>query len=256
MWESLRDRVLEKVARATPGPIAAAIDQLRPALAQGFGGPFNGQERRVEAVRDMFAQVHFESIVETGTYRATTTLYFRRLAEAPIATVEANSRYYHYAQRRLRGVPNVTLIRGDSAEVLGSLATESPWNRGPTFFYLDAHWLGTLPLLGELEAIGTGWRDYAVLIDDFRVPGDPGYACDDYGPGKVLESAILAPLTGKPVAVYWPAAHSRAETGARRGWVVLATAGSVDDSFRSLETLRRAGSVDSVIGATGGTEVP
>jgi len=243
----MRDLVLRYAARAAPGPIAASLDGLRHGLAEEFGGPFNGQERRIEAIREIFARVQFGSIVETGTYRATTTLFLRELSDAPIATIEVQSRYYHYAKKRLRDAPNVTAIRGDSAAKLPLLAARAPWNRGPTFFYLDAHWLNSLPLAGELEAIGTGWKDYAVMVDDFRVPDDPGYAYDDYGPGAVLEPAILAPLASSNVAVYWPAAPSATETGARRGWVVLATAGLVDDALRELGTLRRAGYVVPVM---------
>lgn len=242
----MRDRVLRYAARAAPGPIAASIDWLRHGLAEEFGGPFNGQERRIEAIREIFARVPFGSVIETGTYRATTTLFLRELSDAPIATIEAQSRYYHYSKKRLRDAPNVTAIRGDSAAELSLLAAKPPWNGGPTFFYLDAHWLDSLPLAGELEAISTGWSDYAVLVDDFRVPDDPGYAYDDYGPGAVLEPEILAPLSGSNVAVYWPAAPSATETGARRGWVVLATAGLVDEALRQLGTLRRAGYVASV----------
>jgi hypothetical protein len=243
---SLYDRVLDKLARSSPGPVAGAIDLLRPTLAQGLGGPFNGQKRRVEAVREMFARVQFNSIIETGTYRATTTLFLRPLSAAPIATIEADSRYYHYARMRLLR-RHVTVFRGDSATVLRSLASEPPWNRSPAFFYLDAHWLEALPLPAELEIIASEWSDFVALVDDFRVPGDAGYGYDDYGPGRALEPSILAPLAGRQVVVYWPSARSAFETGARRGWVVLASAGAVDDSLRSLETLRRAGSVDSVL---------
>lgn len=41
---SLYDRVLDKLARSSPGPVAGVIDLLRPSLAQRFGGPLNGQE--------------------------------------------------------------------------------------------------------------------------------------------------------------------------------------------------------------------
>jgi len=246
---SLRDRGLEKAAQWAPGKLGARIDRLRPALSAGFGGPFNGQERRTQAVRDIFAKVPFQSIVETGTYRATTTLFLSQLADVPVASIEVNSRYYHYAQRQLKRAPNVTLIRGDSTTVLRSLPARAPWNRDPVFFYLDAHWRKYLPLPAELEAIREGWPSFAVLIDDFQVPGDPGYAYDDYGPGQALEPAILTPLEGAPIVIYWPAAPSSEETGGRRGWIVLASAGQVDDSLRSIQTLRRAGPVTRAPGS-------
>ena len=250
-WTTLRDRVTEKVTQLLPGKAAAAIDRLRPSLAAGFGGPFNGQKRRTEAVREIFELVPFESVIETGTYRATTTLFLSQLVNVPVATIEANSRYYHYSRRRLEGESKITLIRGDSATTLSRLATESPWNQGPAFFYLDAHWDRSLPLPAELDAILTGWHDFAILIDDFQVPGDPGYAYDDYGPGKSLELALLTPLANHPAVIYWPAARSTQETGARRGWVLLASDGQVDDMLRPMKTVRRAGTIASSIGVGG-----
>lgn len=244
---SLPGRVLERLARVLPGALGAKVDRLRPALARGFGGPFNGQERRAEAVRDVFARIRFACVVETGTYRATTTLFLSQLTKVPIATIELNARYYHYARRQLVGTPNVTLMRGDSATVLETLPERPPWDGQPCFFYLDAHWSEHLPLREELDAICAGWRDFAVLIDDFRVPGDPGYAYDDYGPGQALELPILASISNRPVVIYWPSAPSIAETGARRGWILLASAGVVDDSLSSARTLRRSGPVSTVL---------
>lgn len=247
MSASLPRRALRFAARVTPGRIAARVDRLRPGLADEFGGPFNGQAKRIEAIREVLDRGQFRSIIETGTYRATTTLFLREISDAPIATIEVNSRFYYYAKDRLRGVPNVMAIHGDSASELRALAGKPPWNQRPTFFYLDAHWQDALPLQGELEAIRAGWSDYAVIVDDFRVPDDPGYAYDDYGPGAVLESGILAPLASQDVAVYWPTAHSSTESGARRGWVTLASPGLVDASLRGADGLRPGGSLASVI---------
>lgn len=245
---SLYDRVLDRLARSSPGPIAGGIDLLRPTLAQGFGGPFNGQERRIEAVREIFERVRFRAVLETGTYRATTTVFLRHISDAPIATIEADPRYYHYARFRLLR-RRVSVVRGDSSSALRWLASRDPWNRNPAFFYLDAHWLEALPLQGELATITEQWRDFVIVIDDFRVPGDPGYGYDDYGPGRVLDATILASLSGRDVAVYWPAAPSAVETGARRGWVVIASEGEVDDALKSARWIRRAGDVATVVGA-------
>jgi len=95
---NLAERILERATRAMPGPIGARIDALQPSLSEGFGGPFNGQERRAETVAEMFAAIPFAVVIETGTYRATTTLHLGDLTSAPVATIEANSRYYHYAR--------------------------------------------------------------------------------------------------------------------------------------------------------------
>jgi hypothetical protein len=243
-----------RLAAGLPAPIAGAIDLLRPSIGRGFG-PFNGQERRTEAVRRIFARIDIASIMESGTYRATTTLKLRELDEAPIATIEANSRFYYYSRMRLLFQPRVTVFRGDSARVLRRLANRPPWNRNPAFFYLDAHGQEALPLRDELETIVNGWRDFVVLVDDFMVPGDPGYGYDDYGPGRALEPAILEPLVGRAVSTYWPAAPSSSETGRRRGWVVLASSGAMDDALRTLAELRHGGSVDLALDA-GSTRDP
>jgi hypothetical protein len=252
---SILDRALSNAIRWAPGRLVAWLDHLRPALASGFGGPFNGQHRRAETIREVFANVRFETVVETGTYRATTTLFLSQLADVPVATIELNSRFYHYARRRLKSTPNVTVIRGDSATALRILATRKPWGRGPAFFYLDAHWHEHLPLREEIEAIRQGWSAFVIVIDDFQVPGDAGYGYDNYGPGQSLEPAMLAPLEGEPIVVYWPAAPSIRETGARRGWILLASAGLMDDSLRQIRTLRRAGSVTSAAAAHEGASV-
>jgi hypothetical protein len=62
-----------------------------------------------------------------------------------------------------------------------------------------------------------------IMIDDFRVPNDPGYSYDDYGPGKSLSLRDF-PFDSDPQFVpYFPARHSTEESGIRRGCIVLAS---------------------------------
>jgi hypothetical protein len=135
---------------------------------------------------------------------------------------------------------------GHSPEVLQRLRQDAAWRAEPCFFYLDAHWLNDLPLLDELHEIRQGWSDFAALIDDFRVEGDDGYQFDDYGAGKTLELSLLA---GVPeladLNVFWPAASSTEETGARRGWVVVASPGTVAEALAKVPLLRQGGTLGS-----------
>ena len=62
----------------------------------------------------------------------------------------------------------------------------------PTLFYLDAHWNDHLPLREEVELALKHFAKAVLIIDDFAVPDDPGYAFDDYGPGKALTLDYLA----------------------------------------------------------------
>ena len=203
-----------------------------------------GQKRRVEAVAAMFRAVPFATIIETGTYRALTTMHLRTVSPAPIATIEVNPRYFEYSRRRLLKFERVHQFLGHSPAVLDRLRADAEWQAQPCFFYLDAHWLNDLPLLDELHAIRPGWTDFAALIDDFAVDGDDGYQFDDYGEGKTL---ALSLLRGVPelsdLHVFWPAARSSTETGARRGWVVVASPGTVAEALHHVPELRGAGTL-------------
>jgi hypothetical protein len=59
------------------------------------------------------------------------------------------------------------------------------------------------------------------VIDDFEVPGDPGYGFDDYGPGRCLTAAILPEEVMAGRSALYPSVPSAEETGARRGCVVI-----------------------------------
>ena len=229
-----------------PAWLGGHLHRLPTSMTFGITGPFNGQKRRVEAVSAMFRALPFETVIETGTYRALTTMHLRSQTAAPIATVEVNKRYFEYSKKRLRKFDGVHQFLGHSPQVLEKFRNDAAWQAQPCFFYLDAHWLNDLPLLDELHVIRQGWRDFAALIDDFRVDGDDGYQFDDYGAGKTLELSLLV---GVPeltdLHVFWPAASSVKETGARRGWVVVASPGTVADALANVPELRSAGTLAS-----------
>jgi len=233
-----------RVFGLVPAWLGGHLHRLPTRLTFGITGPFNGQKRRVEAVAGMFGAVPFATIIETGTYRALTTMHLRSVSKAPIATVEVNKRYFDYSKRRLRKFDGVHQFLGHSPEVLRKLRRDAAWKGQPCFFYLDAHWLDDLPLVDELHEVRQGWSDFAALIDDFRVDGDEGYQYDDYGAGKTLELSLLAVVPElADLTVFWPAAISTKETGARRGWVVVASPGSVAEALAKVPQLRPGGKI-------------
>jgi hypothetical protein len=228
-----------------PASLGGHLHRLPTWLTFGITGPFNGQRRRTAAVAAMFDAIPFGTVIETGTYRAMTTRHLRMLTDAPIATIEVNPAYYRYSKSRLERLPRVHQFLGKSPAVLEQLgADQTAWHAEPVFFYLDAHWLHDLPLLDELASIRRGWTEFAALIDDFAVDGDDGYFYDDYGPGKTLD---LRHFAGHPelgdLHVFWPAAPATSESGARRGWVVLASPGAIADALSKLPDLRSAGTL-------------
>ena len=182
--------------------------------------PLNGQHQRAAVITALIERAGITCAVETGTYRGVTTEYLATLVDS-VVSVEADPAYYAIATDRLNGVGNLALHLADSRSVLKELAAHTHITDQPTLFYLDAHWGTDLPLADELTQIGAVWSRAVVVIDDFEVPGDSGYGFDDYGPGARLDRTILPALPR-----WWgayPSIASADETGARRGWVVLAS---------------------------------
>lgn len=228
--------VKERVARLLPPPLAWQLDITQPGVLSSWGGPLNGQRERQRIVRDLARHLDFETVVETGTFRGTSTEFLASVTGAEVHTVESSPRNYEFARRRFVGRSAIHPVRGDSRSFLRQLSSSA--GDAATLFYLDAHWHDDLPLRDELEIIAGAWRRAVVLVDDFQVPGDPGYGYDDYGPGKALTADYLPPLEGWQVS--YPAAPSRVETGARRGCVVLASP-AVADVVAQVPGLRSAG---------------
>lgn len=221
MVSDLAGRAIEKVTSVLPPRIAARIDLLRPGLAKGFG-PFNGQEHRQAILESVIRSYPFDLVIETGTYRGTTTEHLRELTNAPIITIEVSKRYYEYARKRLSEVPDTRVIHGDSPTEIRRVASSPEHDRrAKVFAYLDAHSDNSLPARWEVLELLSGWDSVCVVIDDFKVPGSPGYAYDDYGPGLALDTALLSGLPLAGVSLFFPRIPSEEETGYRRGWVVL-----------------------------------
>ncbi|HET9948228.1 MAG TPA: class I SAM-dependent methyltransferase [Longimicrobiales bacterium] len=222
-------------ARGPGARLLAHLDWwLRPGLKHEYGGPFNDQRGRALLCEQIAASGPVEAVVETGTYRGTTTLFLARAFGAPVHSVEVVPRWHHYARLRTRHEPRIRLAVGDSRAFLAALATDPDVPKRDVFFYLDAHRPGDVPLLDELALLMRSWRDSVVMIDDFEVPGDPGYRFDDFGPGFTAD--LLPPRS--LMRRFYPAIPSAEETGHRRGCVVLAMRGPWVERLSRIPALR------------------
>lgn len=190
----------------------------------------------MELVESLVGGVPFRTVVETGTYRGSTTEYLAGLTTAPVVTIEVQPRFFWYAKWRLRKQRHVCVIQDDSVAALTDLGMKGAL-REPVFFYLDAHWEKHLPLREEVALIQRHWTDWVALVDDFQVPDDPGYGFDDYGAAGSLTLDYLAPVLAPDVRRFWPAAHSSTETATRKGCMILASA-SMGAQISSLSTVR------------------
>jgi hypothetical protein len=236
-------RALESMARHVgrrlPPRLQAFAEYYgRRGARASWGGPFNGQARRQEIVRQLFETLDFTAVVETGTYRGTTTEFLVRETGLPVYTVEAAERFYHYSRLRLRRYKQAHLHLGDSRNFLGELGQGEHFPAGRAFFYLDAHWYADLPLADEVDIIRARWRQFVIMVDDFEVSGDAGYSFDDYGEGKRLSLELFPDIERQGLGTFFPAARSSEETGMRRGCVVLADRQS-SARVERLSTLRR-----------------
>lgn len=200
----------------------------------GFGEPFNGQAARTQAIDLLLNEFSPEAVIETGTFLGFTT---RWLAGRGLDTytVEVSPRFRAAGRFALRDLSNVTMIWGDSAGAMRHLAQGDRILK--PFAYLDAHWEKDLPLNDELECLLSTWEDALVAIDDFHVPGEPGYGYDVYdGVPLSLEQLSLPDAA----TVAYPATPALEETGSRRGVVYI---GQGEAARQALETVQREGLV-------------
>lgn len=189
--------------------------------------PLNGQERRMECVNAILATTQPEEIVETGTFLAATTRYFAPRIRGHVFSVEINPYFFLYSKYRCLGYKNVHTSYGDSRLLLVN-RQKARGNQKRTFFYLDAHWYSDLPLRQEVHYILGHWAEAVICIDDMRVDDDVGYGYDAYAKGALAIENLELP-SNHHWDMYFPAAASADETGARQGAVYI-VAGSLTRS--------------------------
>jgi hypothetical protein len=207
-----------------------------PELKEPWGGAFNGQEHRRKIFSELSQRCRFDTIVETGTYRGSTTELFATMQNIAVYSIESDYWSYGYCLARFWKRSNVKVLLGDSGETLVALAKNRNFKQ--PFCYLDAHWGEQIPLRNELNIILETWPQAVVMIDDFKVEDDPGYGFDDYGDGKQLSVDYIKDIIEffRP-RMFYPRTNSYDETGARRGCIVLFGRGDSGSSL-ALKTLR------------------
>jgi|SRR5579872_4397549 len=228
-----------KILELLPGAwVGWAEYHFRPSI--GGYGILNGQEGRRALFEDIIEQFQCDAIIETGTYKASTTLYFSQFAETVIS-LESSSRYFTYARLRTVNVKNIEILRGFSEELLPKILRRPDLREKRIFFYLDAHWGGTLPLRRELTAIAELTRDNLIMIDDFEIPGDSGYRFDDYGGTDRLDLSYLRRLDlGRDLFVFFPTIASAEETGFRQGYCLATNSSDVASLLRRNKSVEPA----------------
>jgi predicted O-methyltransferase YrrM len=225
------------VERASGLLLACADYWLRRGLRRQYGGPFNDQRARARLCAQVAGSGEIRAVVETGTYRGTTTLFMARTFGRRVYSVEIAPRYHYYARLRTRGAANIRLSLGSSPDFLRRLSEDPVVPKEDVFFYLDAHRAGEVPLREELDVVSRGWEQPVIMIDDFEVPGDPGYGFNEDEPGPRFDMQLLSPFSAH-FQVFHPATPSTEETGYRRGCAILVKPGRWAERLRHLPLLR------------------
>ena len=211
---------------------------FKPEYKNIWGGAFNGQEFRRKIFTQLCSINSFSLIVETGSFRGNTTLFMSK-QDIPIKTVEYDLRVFGYVSTRFLFNSKISTYKNDSRSFLNRLARDKNVAKANVFFYLDAHWNDDLPLAEELSIIFSHWKDWVIMIDDFRVPGT-SYDYDDYGEGKALTlDYVNSALEGESYWVYFPSVDETQETGFKRGCAVLCNSQLIADKLEQCDTLTR-----------------
>lgn len=227
------------VYKMGPTPLGFVDYFIQPHLRDSWGGPFNGQSIRQQVCRELFQIFRPDLVIETGTFRGTTTEFFANLFPGRIYTVENDAYQHGYCTARFLFRRKIRVFKKDSRKFLARKLGEEALIRKNIFFYLDAHGGKNLPLYDEIKLIFEACASTLVMVDDFQVPGDPGYAYDDYGPKGALTLDYIEDLiSGYDLKTFFPAQPSNAETGERRGMILLVSGSQLADKVRSVSLLR------------------
>ena len=201
-------------------------------------GPLNGQRFR-QHIFNRLLRLDPDVIIETGTYIGSSTSFFARQG-LPVFSCELQEKFFARAAAHLVDCPNVTLHLDDSRSFLRQLAGDPAFRFQRPLFYLDAHWEEDLPLADEIRIIAGRWPSFAIMVDDFQVPGTD-YVYDSYPTGLELTLGYLE-REGVELgnyAVLFPSASAEAETGTKCGTLVLMPAELYEQQMRLERSLFR-----------------
>jgi predicted O-methyltransferase YrrM len=160
-----------------------------------------------------------ETIVETGTYRGSTTVQLAKMVKKVIS-IEVKKENYLIAKEKTKNIPEVNLFLGNSSELLPDILNHDDVKNKNLFFFLDAHWESYNPLIDELKVIAKAGLKPLIAIHDFKVPGtDLGfdsYAGQDYDLDWIKKE--LDNIYGENDYSYH---YNTNATGARRGVIFI-----------------------------------
>lgn len=149
-----------------------------------------------------------------------------------IYSVDVDSAKVAAAREVFASNPNIVIECSSSEKFLKSLIdSKALTDRDRILYFLDAHWNDYWPLRDEIKQILRLPR-FAIVVDDFAVPGHPDFGFETYKEGVCDWKYIKDLFDGRDVSVYYPTRSNRD----CRGWV-LVLGGFSEEEVESLHTL-------------------
>jgi hypothetical protein len=242
MFKGIRNHYFRDVInRLNDVETAVRVLTDSPAYEPGDGVGLNGSLSRKRIFGELLRKYEFSFVIETGTYLGDSAGYFADASKLPVYSSEINPVLHSLAKMRLKGRPGIHLVRSDSRKFLEEMSGNPDVAGKECFFYLDAHWGKDCPLAQEISIIASRWPKFVVMVDDFQVPGDPGYAYDRCGTIKRMNLPLIRKsVKGHDLGAYFPSTPAREESasGKPKGFVVLARIGEYGDRLKTVSLLR------------------
>lgn len=242
MFKAIRNHYFRDVInRLSDLETAVRVLTDSPAYVPGDSVGLNGSMNRKKIFGELLRKFDFSIVIETGTYLGDSAGYFADASKLPVYSSEINPMLHSLAKIRLKGRPGIHLVRSDTRKFLEEMSGNPDMVQKECFFYLDAHWGKVCPMAEEVSIIASRWQNFVVMVDDFQVPGDPGYAYDRCGMFKWMNLSLIRKSVKKhDLCVYFPSTPSQEESIARRpkGFVMLARNGEYGDRLKTISLLR------------------
>ena len=189
MWQWLRSRGERRDRRKRSAWLAAGRPAPAPSVVKH------------DIVRQYADRHGLATLVETGTYMGG-TIEALRDRFARIYSIELDDALYERARARFAHLPHVTILHGDSAQMLPEVLAHL---REPALFWLDGHYSGPgtakgrreTPIEEEIRAVlAHPVAGHVILVDDARVFGSwPDYPTIDDFHRLVTTAAPAAQFT-------------------------------------------------------------
>ena len=194
------------------------LDHIQPSLYMDDWSslPFNGQIRRMSMIAAISRSISASAVIETGTFKGSSTPYLASLFKCKTYTIEINEFHASCSERRFKQNHknlDIELRIGDSAVEIVNVLKEISSSE-TVAAYLDAHWLSAIPTKQELESLIDWGGKWVAIIDDFEIEHDSGYKYDSYG--DVVIGMPIIPKNDE-LEVWLPREDSLFETSVRSG---------------------------------------